>query len=61
MNKKKEQEALIASSPVYWFVLMELSRDHGDFLQAAQAQSELERLGISVAYERKAFPSITDR
>jgi len=38
--------------PTYWFAIMEIARERGDFERAAQAKSELARLGIRVSYRR---------
>jgi hypothetical protein len=54
MKKKKEEKSKYADSPVYWFVLMELSRGKGEFKMAAHAKRELARLGIRVTYVQKS-------
>jgi excisionase family DNA binding protein len=36
--------------PVYWFAELERSIEVGDFVAAAKAQAELERLGVIVRY-----------
>lgn len=41
--------------PVYWFILLEKAVLIGDSKEAARAKSELERLGVSVAF-RKSKP-----
>jgi hypothetical protein len=38
--------------PTYWFAVLEIAREQGDFEQAAEAKRELRRLGISVSYRR---------
>ncbi|MGE3803393.1 MAG: hypothetical protein AB7K24_01825 [Gemmataceae bacterium] len=38
--------------PTYWFALMEIAREKGDFEGAAAAKRELERLGVRVSYQR---------
>lgn len=40
------------NQPVYWFVVLETALERSDFPTAAQAQQELERLGVHVQYER---------
>ena len=40
------------NAPVYWFALMEIARERGNFEQAAEAKRELQRLGVRVSYER---------
>jgi hypothetical protein len=36
--------------PLWWFARLEAAIERGDFQTAAQAQRELERLGVSVQY-----------
>jgi hypothetical protein len=38
--------------PVWWFVRLEAAVEQGDHAAAADAQRELERLGVSVRYGR---------
>jgi hypothetical protein len=38
--------------PLYWFAQLERAVEDGDHLAAAQAQRELARLGVRVAYGR---------
>jgi hypothetical protein len=38
--------------PTYWFALLEIARERGDHAAAAEAQRELERLGVRVRYAR---------
>lgn len=45
--------AIPRNEPVYWFVVLESARRSGDFARAAEAQRELERLGIKVRYGRE--------
>lgn len=46
--------------PTYWFAVLEIARENGNFERAAEAQRELKRLGVCVSYERpqtlKAVP-----
>ena len=56
MSKREETEREIAGCAVYWFTLMELGRGHGDFMQAARAKAELERLGVWVSYRPLVEP-----
>jgi len=37
---------------VYWFVKLELAVEASDFKAAAEAQAQLERLGVTVRYVR---------
>lgn len=41
-------------SPTAWFVVLEDALVRGDYSRAAEAQRELERLGLSVRYRRPA-------
>jgi hypothetical protein len=36
--------------PTYWFGVLEIARERGDFARAAEAQRELRRLGVIVRY-----------
>jgi hypothetical protein len=38
--------------PLYWFAVLDLAVEQGDHQAAAEAQRELERLGVSVRYGR---------
>jgi hypothetical protein len=38
--------------PTYWFAILEIARERGDFERAADAKRQLKRLGVSVSYER---------
>lgn len=38
--------------PTYWFAVLEISRERGDFERAAEAKRELRRLGVCVSYEK---------
>jgi hypothetical protein len=38
--------------PTYWFAVLEIAREQGDFERAAEAKRELQRLGVHVSYER---------
>ena len=39
-------------APTYWFVILEIARERGDFKRAAEAQRQLRRLGVRVTYGR---------
>lgn len=39
-------------SPAYWFVRLETAVGNSDFESAAEAQKQLERLGVRVAFDR---------
>ena len=47
-----EQDPEIRDSPPYWFLVLELAREAGDFKRAIEAKENLERLGVSVRYFR---------
>jgi hypothetical protein len=38
--------------PTYWFAVLEIAREHGEFERAAEAKRQLGRLGVCVSYER---------
>jgi hypothetical protein len=38
------------ASPVYWFFLLEDAKQRFDFVAAAHARQQLERLGVRVIY-----------
>ena len=38
--------------PTYWFAVLEIAREQGDFEGAAEAKRQLQRLGVCVSYER---------
>jgi hypothetical protein len=43
--------------PLYWFARLEKAVEDGDHQAAAEAQRELERLGVTVQYRaRRAVP-----
>lgn len=39
------------NSPTYWFARLEIARERSDFEGAAEAQRELDRLGIHICYD----------
>jgi len=39
--------------PIYWFALLDRAVERGDHVAAAEAQRELDRLGIRVRYGRQ--------
>lgn len=43
--------------PTYWFAILDIAREKGDYGRAAEAQRELERLGVQVAFARPRTPS----
>ena len=45
-----------ADWPLYWFAKLEKAVEAGDHQVAAEAQRELARLGVRVAYGRPAVP-----
>ncbi|MBN2216548.1 MAG: hypothetical protein JW719_04145 [Pirellulales bacterium] len=50
MSQVKRRE----EQPTYWFVLLEIARERGDFESAAEASRQLRRLGVSVRYLKRA-------
>lgn len=40
------------NEPTYWFAVLEIARERGDFHRAAVAKQELERLGVRISYEK---------
>lgn len=38
--------------PVYWFAVLEIARERGDFDRAAEAKRQLQRLGVCVSYQQ---------
>jgi hypothetical protein len=40
------------NEPTYWFAVLEIARERGDFELAAEAQRQLGRLGVHVRYGR---------
>ena len=38
--------------PTYWFAVLEIARERGNFEEAAEAKQQLTRLGVCVNYER---------
>lgn len=40
------------NEPTYWFAVLEIARERGDFQQADEAKQQLERLGVRVSYQR---------
>lgn len=38
--------------PTYWFALLQIAREHGNFEQAAEAKRQLSRLGVLVTFAR---------
>jgi hypothetical protein len=49
-----ETDPQVRDSPVYWFFILDASRERGHFDLAAEAKKNLERLGVSVRYRRPA-------
>jgi hypothetical protein len=39
-------------APTYWFAVLEIAREKGDYDRAAEAQRELARLGVQVRYQK---------
>ena len=45
--------------PTYWFAILEIAREQGDFEQAAEAQRQLLRLGVRITYDRPQLAEAT--
>jgi hypothetical protein len=45
-----DAERIIRDSPIYWFDILAIARRNGDYERAAEAQRELERLGVQVRF-----------
>jgi hypothetical protein len=43
-------EKTASDRPLFWLVVLDASVERGDFVTAAEAQRQLERLGVSVRY-----------
>jgi hypothetical protein len=43
--------------PTYWFVRLEIAVERGDHAAAAEAQRQLDRLGVRVAYGLPRSPA----
>jgi hypothetical protein len=44
----------VTDIPIYWFAKLERAVEEGDHATAAEAQRELARLGVQVAYGQSA-------
>jgi uncharacterized protein YPO0396 len=40
------------NKPVYWFVILDSARERNDFETAAEAERQLDRLGVKVTFRR---------
>jgi hypothetical protein len=54
MRPTPQPSAEVRDSVIYWFVVLEISRDRGDYSLAAAADRELRRLGVRVTRTRTA-------
>jgi hypothetical protein len=52
-NQKQTARTPERDEPVYWFVVLEQAMSKGELQTAAVAQRELNRLGVTVKYQRK--------
>ena len=52
MSPTYPSDPAVTDVPAYWFSVMEMAKERGDFELAARAKRELERLGIHVTYRR---------
>ncbi len=48
------------NEPTYWFAVLEIAREKGDFDGAADAREQLKRLGVCVNYEPPARAEVVD-
>jgi hypothetical protein len=48
-----ENSPEIRDSRVYWYVVLDQAHERGEYDRAAQAQRQLERLGVKVRYQRQ--------
>jgi len=51
MNKESTPRPPVEEWPVYWFTVLDQAIQQGDLELGAQAQRELERLGVHVEYK----------
>lgn len=54
MAKQANSKIHHRDEPTYWFAVLEIAKEQGDFDSAAEAQRELRRLGVIVRYERSS-------
>lgn len=52
--QKSQDQQLPQVSPTAWFAVLEAARNTHDYELAAQALSELKRLGVDVRFRRRA-------
>jgi hypothetical protein len=58
MKKRSAPPLPVQELPVYWFSILDQAIQQGDLELGAQAQRELERLGVHVAYKlRRGRPA----
>jgi hypothetical protein len=55
MSASSPPESAVADCPIYWFAILEKAVEQGDHQKAAEAQKELARLGVHVAYGRQGI------
>jgi hypothetical protein len=48
----------VTNQPIYWFAILDQAVEDGDHGTAAEAQRELARLGVRVAYGRPRNTSL---
>jgi hypothetical protein len=53
VTKNSERQRDHRDAPTYWFAVLEIARERGDFEWAAEAQRQLERLGVIVRFDRQ--------
>ena len=52
MSRQRPTAENYTDQPIYWFALLDKAVERGDHAAAAEAQRELERLGVAVRYGR---------
>jgi hypothetical protein len=55
-NAQNSEQRDHRDEPTYWFAVLEIARQLGDFDQAAEANRQLQRLGVRVTYKRRLTP-----
>jgi hypothetical protein len=51
-HEDQDQDETFENEPIYWFAVLDGAVERGDHATAADAQRELARLGVKVAYGR---------
>ncbi len=48
------------NEPTYWFAVLEIARENGDYEGAADAKEQLKRLGVCVNYKPPARKGVAN-